>query len=286
MIKTWEDNISLRNKDPYAPKNIGYISDYISQDDGSVDYKSLGIDAREMATRDTAPLPSCVDREGYYGENHFNYWASGLCDMVLMQEWLKKKGRSLNSYLDIGCASGRVTRHFAAQDPDVSVFGCDINRQHVDWCNAFLPKKVVTFQNTSVPQLPLPDESIDLVSAFSVFTHIETFDTAWLMELRRILKPGGTAWLTIHGDRTWSEITPNWPLHNALTTHPDYAQYAGKEVIPEDRMVFRWQSDTSYSANVFYSYEYIKTQWGRILDIDDIFPGMPIFQDVVVLTKR
>ena len=38
------------------------------------------------------------------------------------------------------------------------------------------------FQNHSIPTLPLPDASIDLITAFSVFTHMEGMETAWLME--------------------------------------------------------------------------------------------------------
>lgn len=38
--------------------------------------------------------------------------------------------------------------------------------------------------------LPLPDASVDLISAFSVFEHIEE-DAFWAAELDRILRPGG-----------------------------------------------------------------------------------------------
>jgi SAM-dependent methyltransferase len=285
MSKAWEDGISLYNAAPYGPNHIGAVVDYIQQDDGSVDWRQGGETIEAVTARDTAPLPSTEDREGYYGPNHFNYWASGLVDYYIINSWLKEHGFPLRDYMDFGCASGRVIRHFDAQSSETKVYGCDINRKHVDWCNANLPKDLTVFQNTSLPHLPLPENSLDLITAFSVFTHIESFDTSWLMELKRVLRPGGIAWLTIHGDRTWAEIQPTWPLYAPLTTHPDYEAYKGTTEIPGDRLVFRWLSDTSYSANTFYSYEYIRKHWGRFFDIEAIFPSSPPFQDVLVLRK-
>jgi SAM-dependent methyltransferase len=165
------------------------------------------------------------------------------------------------------------------------VIGCDINRSHVDWVSKYLPPAIKVFQNTSIPILPLPDASIDVVTAFSVFTHIECFDTTWLMELRRILKPGGIAWLTIHSARVWRDIQPDWPLYNALTSHPDYAAYSESKDLPKERLVFRWHADRSYSANIFYDEAYLRRTWGRILTVRDLFPALPHYQDVLVLQK-
>lgn len=187
----------------------------------------------------------------------------------------------------MGCASGRFIRHARAHSRVgfKKVFGCDINRAHVDWVSHHLPADITVFQNTSIPILSLPDNSIDVVTAFSVFTHIECFDNTWLMEIRRVLKSGGVAWLTIHGERTWRDIAPSWPLYNALVSHPDYASCRASKDLPEERLVFRWHSDRSYSANVFYSEEYIRKVWGRVLTVREFFPALPFFQDVVVLQK-
>jgi SAM-dependent methyltransferase len=283
----WEDGIALETATPYNPRHIGGVGSYLSQDAGEVNWASYATDSlANIVAKDSAPLPSAEDREGYYGANHFNYWASGLVDYAIITGWLRDRNISFQDYMDMGCASGRVLRHFAAQSPDVRVLGCDINRRHVDWCAAYLPSSVSVFQNTSLPHLPLQDQSLDLVTAFSVFTHVESFDTSWMMELQRILRPGGIAWVTIHGDRTWREINEAWPLYTPLTTHPDYPRYEGSVELPEDRLVFRWVSEASYSANVFYRYDYIRRVWGRFFDVVDIFPASPIYQDVVVLRRR
>ena len=284
---SWEDAISLRNSDPMIQHHLGPVSDYLDLDDGQVQWQTLTSETLEaIVERDKAPLPDTADREGYYGPNHFNYWASGFSDFRTMQNWFSDQHVPLRDYLDMGCASGRVIRHAAAQTYNLNVFGCDINRQHVDWCNEFLPQGIEVFQNTSLPQIAMPDASLDLISAFSVFTHIEAYDTAWLMEIKRILRPGGVAWLTIHGDRTWHEVNPNWPLYAPLTTHPSYAKHKDSQEIPEKRLVYRWLSAASYSANVFYRYEYIYKHWGRFFEVQQIFPCVPPFQDVVVLRKH
>jgi len=54
----------------------------------------------------------------------------------------------------------------------------------------------------------------------------------------------------------------------------------------QDRLVFRWKSDRSYSSNVFYTNEYLQRTWGRIMDIKETHRRLPVYQDVVVLQKE
>lgn len=283
----WEDMISLNSRAEVTDAALGAPRDYLHQDAGEVRWDRQRIPLEQALASDTAPLPTTEQREGYYGANHFNYWASGLRDYCQLLEWLEPNQVARGTLLDIGCATGRLIRHAHAHSHAGfgEVVGCDINRAHVDWIGRFLPAGIKVFQNTSIPALPLPDASVDVVTAFSVFTHIECFDTTWLMELRRILRPGGVAWLTIHGERTWRDIAPTWPLHASLTAHPDYARYRTGMGLPQERLVFRWHAERSYSANVFYAETYIRRIWGRILAVRDVFPALPFFQDVIVLQK-
>lgn len=280
----WEDLISLHSSSEMFVDHIGPVSAYLAQDDGSVAWDRNRLPLELAVRNDASPLPSTEAREFYYGPNHFNFWASGLRDYCEIAQWFEANQQPLDSYLDIGCATGRVVRTFDAQG-GIKTYACDINRRHVDWIAANLPRRISVFQNHSIPTLPLPDSCLDLVTAFSVFTHIEAFDTTWLTELRRVLKPGGIAWLTIHGDRTWREVNPDWPLWAPLDAHPEYQKDRNSPTIPRPRTVYRWRTDRSYSANVFYSYDYINTVWGRLMDVVEVRPALPPFQDVVILRK-
>lgn len=280
----WEDYIALENsfsaifQTMLAPK--AYEPRVLEEER----WQPFRDEALSRLVADEAPLPMPEDREGYYGNDHFAYWASGLYDWLHLRKAACELHQAPRRYLDIGCASGRVLRH-AALDRSVAAWGCDISRRHVDWCNTFLPQNLSVFQNTSIPTLPLESNYFDLVSAYSVFTHIESFETTWLTELRRILKPGGIAWLTIHSDHTLAKMRPDWPLYNAVSTHPKFVAMNAKQEMNSDRMIFRWHHDKSYSGNVFYRRSYIERAWGRIMKIRHYMNEFPQYQDVVILQK-
>ena len=288
-MQTWESYISLNNDDtsdfevlpapshfynPNQPNQVGETLRPLSNEDIS-----------EYANRDRFPLPLTTDREGYHGERHFEYWLSGLTDFINLQEIAHAANVTLSSYLDFGCASGRVVRHLAAQLPDVDLYACDINYAHVRWVSQFLGPRVTAFQNTSVPYLSLPDASIDAIGAFSVFTHIESFDTAWLMEMRRILKPGGIAYVTIVSEETFKMLDETWPMYEAVTRHPAFEEDTLLKSFSDDKLVFRWHNDRSYASNVIYTTAYIETVWSSILRVEEIRRRFPRYQDAVIMRK-
>jgi len=283
-MKVWEDLVTLNshvesNFEVLEPANSHYEADKKKD-------VWCNLDWRDAVDRDTYPLPSTKDREGYHGPNHFSYWASGLREANMLLETAAKFNKEVKSYMDFGCASGRVVRHFAIQQPEIKTFGCDINRLHVEWCNRYLPGNCAVFQNHSIPSIPLPDESLDLISAFSVFTHIEAMETTWLMELMRLLRPGGLAWLTVHTDATLRDMNEDWPLWKPTMGHPKRGELLDENrEFKGDRLVFRWRSNASYSSNVFYKQAYLEKVWGRLLNIVEIRRRCPGFQDVVLVQK-
>lgn len=283
-MKTWEDYVTLNSAIEPSFEVLAAAAEQYESDSRKEWWSQL--DFRAAVEKDIYPLPETKNRESYYGADHFSYWASGLKDTNVLLATASKYGHPVRSYLDFGCASGRVIRHFAVQHPEIQTFGCDINRLHVEWCNAYLPSNARVFQNHSIPSIPLPDASLDLISAFSVFTHIEALETAWLMEILRLLKPGGLAWLTVHTDGTLRDMTEQWPLWKPTMNHPDSKKLLDADRnFSGDRLVFRWKSEASYSSNVFYKLDYIEKVWGRLLNIVEIRRRFPNFQDVVLVQK-
>jgi SAM-dependent methyltransferase len=125
-------------------------------------------------------------------------------------DWFLRSGRAaydaiaaavplerVGSVLDFGCGCGRVTRYWADFAGEVS--GSDVNAEAVDWCRRNLP--FAHFEpNALGPPLAFEDESMGLVYALSVFTHLTAeLQLAWRDELRRVLRPGGYLLVTTHG---------------------------------------------------------------------------------------
>jgi SAM-dependent methyltransferase len=255
----------------------------------------IASDLAPFVAKDDYPIPAVPDREGYYKDHHYDWWVSGLRDYLCIKRTLARHGVSLDggdNAFELGCASGRVLRHFACQEAGLVLWAADIQLRHVEWIRKFLPQQIHVFQNTVLSQLPLESNSQKLVYAFSVFTHIDDFELAWLAELRRILLPGGIAYLTIHSERTWRNMNPEWPLWKGLIRHkdeiPDYKVSADlfDGPMPAPKTVFWWTTDQNYNAQVFHSDDYIRNAWGRFFSIKEIIPSGHSYQDVVVLEKK
>jgi SAM-dependent methyltransferase len=249
----------------------------------------------ECIKRDPYPLPATADREGYHGERHYEHWMSGLRDFANVVARLAAHDITLppgSPVLDFGCASGRVLRHFLCQGENLDLWGADINRRNVEWVRRFLAPTVRIFQSTVLPHLPVEDNSFSLVYAFSVFTHIDEFELAWLLELRRLLKPGGVAYLTLHTDHTWNIMSPKLTIYHALMNLREHLPELNlrpemfREPMPAERFVAAARTATVYNVNIFHTTEYIRSTWGRFFEILDIHREGAGYQDAVVLRKR
>lgn len=302
MSQPWIDQITLR-PGLESLADIGPVSRYATQEPWIlIPREQLPFPLEECIARDTYPLPETNDREGYYGDRHFDYWLSGLDDWTRLFAVVRQHGRPISSgyeYLDLGCSSGRVLRHAHAVGwgggggaiGGVSCWGADINRRNIAWMQKHLSPKLKVFQNTALPHLPLPDASMDVISAFSVFTHIDDLETAWLLELRRILKPGGLAYISLHTDHGWSIMGPNVPLYSALINRAaeiiEFPITPGvfKKPLPQERLVLTFKGRYTYHCNVFHAREYIRREWGRFMDVVEIVECGADWHDVAVLRR-
>ena len=259
-----------------------------------LDDLEIGPDLSRFIAKDDYPIPAETDREGYHKGRHYDWWVSGLRDYLFTKRALMRYGVRLHpgdNIFELGCASGRVLRHFACQESRLTIWAADIQLRHVEWIRKFLPSQIRVFQNTVLPQLPLESNSQKLVYAFSVFTHIDDFELAWLGELRRILVQGGVAYLTIHSERTWQNMNPEWPLWKGLIRHRDsildykISPELFQGPMPSPKTVFWWGTAQNYNTQVFHSDEYIRNAWGRYFSIKEVIPAGYDYQDVIVLQK-
>lgn len=248
-------------------------------------------DFDERASRDPHPLPAEGDRDHYFANRQIEYWVSGLSDylkMVSVREGLGLVSTGID-YLDMGCSSGRVLRHVATQDLSSRPIGCDLNGQAIRWIHRHLPH-LPAFQNTALPHLPLADASLDCVTAYSVLTHIDEFEEAWLLELHRILRPGGTALISNHGDGVWSALKPEHFLYERLKENQKRSPFkvtpeAFRQPIPDGRLAFYTGSGEANRVAMFRSNDYVREHWGLYFEILAIEPRGHLFHDLVVMRK-
>jgi SAM-dependent methyltransferase len=130
-----------------------------------------------------------------------DYWDSGLTITTDLRSLLTRhnvRTESLTRILDFGCGSGRLTRQFTDLEK-AQVFGTDYNRTLIDWSAAALPR--IKFSHNELrPPLEYESEFFDLIVARSVLTHLDSdLQREWIQEFRRILKPGGFLYFTVHG---------------------------------------------------------------------------------------
>lgn len=103
---------------------------------------------------------------------------------------------STNKIVDFGCGWGRLLQLFLKDFEKENIIGVDVLQEALDIC------RQCGVNNPLVKVDPWPpsgiqDESVNLIVAYSVFSHLsEENHWAWMNEFHRILVPGGLAIVT------------------------------------------------------------------------------------------
>jgi ubiquinone/menaquinone biosynthesis C-methylase UbiE len=111
------------------------------------------------------------------------------------QAFAKPLGRDTR-YLDFGIGWARITRMFLKDVSPANICGVDVTPEILSVCKALMP---VGEYKLCQPRgrLDYDDESFDLVTAYSVFSHLSPENgTHWLRELKRVVRRGGLIVLT------------------------------------------------------------------------------------------
>jgi SAM-dependent methyltransferase len=148
-----------------------------------------------------------------------SFVASGLHSLRLLVEHAALKPR--DRVLDIGCGPSRLGFALAQYlNEHGSYDGFDVRREAIDWCRSTLSKEYPHFRfqvqhvdvfngaynrtgsvSPSTFTFPYPDNSMDVVVLFSVFTHMLPREVRhYLDEITRVLRPAGRAvasWLLL-----------------------------------------------------------------------------------------
>ncbi|MGK0185056.1 MAG: SAM-dependent methyltransferase [Verrucomicrobiales bacterium] len=183
--------------------------------------------------------------------------------------------------LDFGCGCARVTRFLdcLGAPGEVELFGCDIDKSAIDWCNANLGEKGTYFVNGDRPPMPAALPEFDVITVLSVFTHLpEDMQFEWLRALGAKLRKGGLMLATVHGP-SFQRFVPDAQRTEYEEQGFCYTDLGKTPDLPD------------YYLSTFHTHEYVQKRWAqegfrvrRILE--QAVPQATVRQDVVVLEKE
>jgi SAM-dependent methyltransferase len=181
--------------------------------------------------------------------------------------------------LDFGCGAGRILRHLLAEAQVAELHGVDIDEPSIDWLRDNLAPPLHVAVNGERPPLRFGDRHFDLIWAISVFTHITEEWSAWLLELHRILRPGGLLIASFHGAGSDYGLAA-MPWHEGWD--PDRI---GMHV---SSLGASWEAG---GPTVFHSPWWLRAHWGRAFEVLDLREGGLAMPDAaghgtVVLRRR
>jgi SAM-dependent methyltransferase len=231
------------------------------------------------------PLPAAVDRMGYPADDG-EYLEMGRYDAGLVREQIEKHLglRPAYAILDFGCSTGRVLRHFHTDHKlhGWRLYGVDIQAHCIEWLRRYFPTEFTVYTGTVLPFLPFEDNSLDVIYGVSVFTHIKYLWDMWLLELRRVLKPGGILIQTIHTEHAWEFYHRHRGEDWVRANH-------SPRVYETPTMDLDWfhYGDIAVSQ-AFWKRDIARQFWGRYLEVLDVLPPPErfSFQDWMICRKR
>jgi SAM-dependent methyltransferase len=106
--------------------------------------------------------------------------------------------RPTDTVVDFGCGTSRLAVHLIPYLDGGQYIGIDIADSMLVNARMFIQQRVpvpkcrITWTKQTSENFTVPDKSVDLICAFSVFTHMEHEDVyRYLVAAKRIVRPGG-----------------------------------------------------------------------------------------------
>jgi SAM-dependent methyltransferase len=239
------------------------------------------------------PDPENIHRVSGPSSNATHYLIGGLTTFLqlnaMTMRHFKRPITAFPVVVDWGVGCARVMRHFfessdivGGQGNSQRLVGLDIDEKNIDWCLSHMGG-MGEYSTLGFDGFDLETNSVDLVYGISILTHLSEFHQhLWLSEIARILRPGGCAILTTHGE--FIVYGEHLTSQSVGIFYPFVDKFGFFDGIPDTAL--GTNLDTYYRAS-YHSRDYIRTNWQRYLEIVDFVVAANAFrQDFVVLRKR
>src|SRR5262245_55063659 len=181
--------------------------------------------------------------------------------------------------LDFGCGVARTLRYFRQED--FELHACDVDVSAIDYVHAAFPG-VSAYPSSYEPPLRYASDHLDIVYAISVWTHLAPGkQIPWLLEMKRILRPGGLALLTTFGPYAYRRGTHQrhitFSYDDLVRTGFQYSEYTEETRSPG--------AGPSYGVAA-HTPGYIRPEWSKYFRVLDVQEGViDDLLDLVVLQK-
>ncbi|MFE0756223.1 class I SAM-dependent methyltransferase [Inquilinus sp. NPDC058860] len=253
-------------------------------------------DLFDRNTQDEVMPPLRLMRDGPRGRQ---IWTQAGQETLHFYRDVLRLDRS-STMLDIGSGIGRRTVPLLSLvDDKARYIGLDIDRDQVRWCTRNITPRNFRFTFIhidvfnkfynhlgAIPPsklvLPFPDNSFDVVSLWSVFTHMYPDDVAhYLKEIGRVLRPGGrlAASYFLVNDESKAAVG-NGSFKLAL--HPGDRYWTTNPNMPEDMIALdeAWLRSAYTDAGLTWTEPVLRGRWAGA----EVDPGLFIlnWQDIVV----
>jgi ubiquinone/menaquinone biosynthesis C-methylase UbiE len=135
-----------------------------------------------------------------YNQNEPHFRPENRAKVRKVLEEIKARAKGAEKLLDLGCGTGFVID--LAKDLFREVHGVDVTQAMLDKVDRSSGN--ITLHKALAEEVPLPDASFDVVTAYSFIHHTADY-WAVLREARRLLRPGGVLYVDLEPNKLFWE---------------------------------------------------------------------------------
>jgi SAM-dependent methyltransferase len=215
----------------------------------------------------------------------------------LGEKYINSLEKENSRYLDFGCGVGRIFRLFMKDFKAENMHGIDPSEEYIQICRNDFPDPFRFSHINLRPPTEIASNSVDLITAYSVFSHFSCIQaTRWLEEFQRITRPGAILLLTTYGKGhieyiDGSEIGKLSPGHQAQKKHINLI--GGKDEIYRmfdlGEMIFFFGGGTFGQYDYGHAYlgeKFIHRVWGQYFKIEDIIDDYSQLEQIYVILRK